>query len=204
MFSFPASWPLDRRTAASIPRRGRLAVVRVTPGVGDLYQGFLLAGARGFGGTLPWARRMLVEERGWLTSQEFVDVFSLCNFLPGPNVVNVSIVVGARFRGVRGSLAAFAGLLTVPLAAVLTLAALYTRFGRAPGIDALLRGVGAAAAGLVIATAVRMASTLPRGPRALGFLVLTFAAIALLRWPLLLVLLGLAPLSVLAAWIRRA
>ncbi|HEV8616192.1 MAG TPA: chromate transporter [Methylomirabilota bacterium] len=171
--------------------------------VGDLYRGFLLAGARGFGGTLPWARRMLVEERRWLTAQEFTDVFSLCNFLPGPNVVNVSVVVGARFHGVRGSLAAFAGLLTVPLTTVLTLAALYGRFGRMAGVDALLRGVGAAAAGLVIATALVMAGPLLRQPRALAFLVVTFTAIAIMRLPLLLVLAALAPLSVLAAWARR-
>jgi chromate transporter len=171
--------------------------------VGDLYRGFLLAGARGFGGTLPWARRMLVEERRWLTAQEFTDVFSLCNFVPGPNVVNVSIVVGARFHGVRGSLAAFAGLLTVPLTTVLTLAALYGRFGRMAGVDALLRGVGAAAAGLVIATALVMAGPLLRRPRALAFLVVTFAAIAIMRLPLLVVLAALVPLSVLAAWVRR-
>lgn len=177
----------------------------MTPGptIGDLYRGFFRAGARGFGGTLPWARRMLVEERRWLSPQEFTNAFSLCNFLPGPNVVNLSIIVGARYHGVRGALTAFAGLLTVPLAAVLTLAVLYTRFGRVPGVDAMLRGVGAAAAGLVIATALKMAMPLARRPQALAFLVLTFAAIALLRWPLLLVLLGLAPASVLVAWIRR-
>jgi chromate transporter len=171
--------------------------------LGDLYRGFFGAGARGFGGTLPWARRMLVEERRWLTPQEFTDVFSLCNFLPGPNVVNVSIVVGARFQGVRGSLAAFAGLLTVPIVAILTLAVLYARFGQLPGIDAILRGVGAAAAGLITATGLRMAASLARVPRALVFLVITFIAIAILRLPLVPVLLAVAPLSVLAAWVRR-
>jgi len=172
--------------------------------LGELYRGFFSAGARGFGGTLPWARRMLVEERRWLTPQEFTDVFSLCNFLPGPNVVNVSIVVGARFHGVRGSLAAFAGLLTLPIVAILTLAVLYERFGQLPGIDAVLRGVGAAAAGLISATGLRMATALSAMPRSLVFVAITFVAIAILRWPLIPVLLGLAPLSVLAAaWARR-
>jgi len=174
---------------------------RVT--LGELYRGFFYAGARGFGGAMPWARRMLVEERRWLTAQEFTDVFSLCNFLPGPNIVNVSVVVGARFAGPRGSVAAFTGLLTVPLAVVLALAALYTRFGHLPGIDALLRGVGAAAAGMVLATGFKMAEPLARTPRVLGFLLGTFAAIALLRWPLVPVLFALAPLSVLAAWFRQ-
>ncbi|HEY3067903.1 MAG TPA: chromate transporter [Methylomirabilota bacterium] len=171
--------------------------------LGDLYRGFFGAGARGFGGTLPWARRMLVDERRWLTPQEFTDIFSLCNFLPGPNVVNVSIVVGARFQGVRGSLVAFAGLLTLPIVAILTLALLYERFGQLPGIDAVLRGVGAAAAGLISATGLRMAAPLARLPRALVFLAITFVAIAVLRWPLVPVLLVVAPLSALAAWGQR-
>jgi chromate transporter len=175
---------------------------RVT--LGELYRGFLHAGARGFGGAMPWARRMLVEERRWLTAQEFTDVSGLCNFLPGPNIVSVSVVVGARFAGPRGSVAAFTGLMTVPLAVVLGLATLYTRFGHLPGIDALLRGVGAAAGGMVLATGFRMLEPLPRTPRVFSFLLVTFAAIALWRWPLVPVLFALAPLSVLIAWLRRA
>ena len=180
-----------------------LAGAPPAPTVRELYRGFFLAGARGFGGTMPWARRMLVEERRWLTAQEFTDLFGLCNFLPGPNVVNLSIVVGARYHGPRGSLASFAGLLTLPLVVVLTLAALYGRFGEVAGVDALLRGVGAAAAGLVLSTGLKMAVPLARRPRALVFLAVTFVAVAWLRWPLVPVLLTLAPLSVLAAWVRR-
>ena len=172
--------------------------------LGDLYRAFLGVGARGFGGVLPWARRMLVEERRWLSAAEFTDLFGLCNFLPGPNTVNLSIIVGGRFHGVRGALVALTGLLTLPLAIVCTLAALYARFGQLPGLEALLRGVGAAAAGLVLATGLKMAAPLARTPRALAFLVVTFVAIAVLRWPLVPVLLTLAPLSVLAAWRRRA
>ncbi len=171
--------------------------------VSDLFFQFLRVGARGFGGTLPWARRMLVEERRWLTAQEFLDAFSLCNFLPGPNVVNIAVVVGARFHGARGALAAFAGLVSLPVVIVLTLGALYARFGQLEGIDGMLRGVGAAAAGLVIATGLKMALPLGRSPRALAVLVAIFVAIGLLRWPLVPVLLGLAPLAVLAAWVGR-
>jgi chromate transporter len=112
--------------------------------------------------------------------------------------------VGARFHGVRGALTALAGILTLPLVVVLALALLYDRFGHLPGIDALLSGVGAAAGGLVLATGVKMADALPRTARALGFLALAFVAVGLLRWPLVPVLLTLAPLSVLAAWRRRA
>ena len=175
---------------------------RVT--LAELYRGFFHAGARGVGGVLPWARRMLVEERRWLTAAEFTDLFSLCNFLPGPNTVNLSIVVGARFHGVRGAVTALAGMLTLPLLTVLLLAALYDRFGAAPGVDAALRGIGAAAGGLVLATGVKMAEPLRGRPRALGVVLVTFVAIALVRWPLVPVLLALAPLSVLIAWVRRA
>ena len=178
------------------------AAGRVT--LGELYRGFVSAGARGCGGAMPWARRMLVEERRWLTPREFTDVFGLCNFLPGPNIVNVSIVVGARFGGPRGAVVACLGLLSLPFAVVLALAVLYSRYGHVPGIDAGLRGVGAAAGGLVFATGIRMAEGLPRTALAAGFLLLAFVAIGLLRWPLIPVLFTQAPLSVLAAWLRRA
>jgi chromate transporter len=173
------------------------------PTLGQLYRGFFHVGARGFGGVLPWARRMLVEERRWLTAAEFTDLFGLCNFLPGPNTINLSIVVGARFHGVRGALTAFAGILTLPVMVVLSLAVLYDRLGHVPGVDGVLRGVGAAAGGLVLATGIKMAEALPRTVRALTFLGLAFVAIGVLRWPLLPVLLTLAPLSVASAWWRR-
>jgi chromate transporter len=184
--------------------RSPLAGPGPAPTLGAIYRGFFHAGARGFGGVLPWAYRMLVEERRWLTARQFTDLFGLCNFLPGPNTVNLSIVVGARFHGARGSATALAGILTLPLGVVLALAVLYDRFGQLPGVDAALRGLGAAAGGLVLATGLRMAAPLLRRPRPLAFLAVTFAAVALLRWPLLPVLLTLAPLSVLAAWLRRA
>jgi chromate transporter len=172
---------------------------RVT--LGELYRGFLGTGARGFGGTLPWARRMIVEERRWLSEREFIDLFSLCNFLPGPNVSSMSVIVGARFHGVLGAAAALGGLLTVPLTTILTLAVLYRHVAQLPGVDAALRGVGAAAGGLVLATGLRMAMALGRAPRVLLFLAAAFVAVAVLRWPLVPVLLGLAPVSVLAAWV---
>jgi chromate transporter len=180
-----------------------LAGASPRPTLGELYGGFFHAGARGFGGVLPWARRMLVEERRWLSAAEFTDLFGLCNFLPGPNTINMSIVVGARFHGARGALTALAGLLTLPLVIVLALAVLYARFGEVAGIDAFLRGLGAAAGGLVLATGLKMAAPLLTTPRTLGFLVVTFVAVALLRWPLVPVLFTLAPLSVLVAWLRR-
>jgi chromate transporter len=147
---------------------------------------------------------MLVEERRWLTVEEFTDVFGLCNLLPGPNTLNITIVVGARFHGWRGALVGVAGLLSLPLTVALLLGGLFAHIGTMPGIEAVLRGVGAAVAGLVLATGIKMAASLGRTPRALGFLIVTVVAIALLRWPLVPVLLALIPLSVLVAWIRHA
>ncbi|MBI3637651.1 MAG: chromate transporter [Candidatus Rokubacteria bacterium] len=176
----------------------------VAPTIGDLYRGFFRAGASGFGGTLFWAHRMLVEQRRWLTAEEFTEIFSLCQFLPGPNVINMSIAVGSRFNGLRGALTAFAGLMTVPVTSITTLAILYRHFGQTPGIDGVLRGVGAAAAGLVAAMGLQLAAPLVRSRRAIVFMVAAFAGIALLRWPLVPVLLVLAPVSVLAARATRA
>jgi chromate transporter len=152
---------------------------RVT--LGELYRGFLYAGARGFGGAMPWARRMLVEERRWLTAQEFTDVFSLCNFLPGPNIVSVSVIVGSRFAGPRGAVVAFAG---VPDGAA----------GGRPAAGGALRAIrppprrGGAAERrrrgrrrAVLATGLRMAEGLPRSVPALGFAILAFVAIGVLR-----------------------
>jgi len=173
------------------------------PSVRELFWAFARTGARGFGSTWPWARRMLVDETRWLTAEEFTDVFNIGNFLPGPNVINVAVIVGTRFRGLRGALAAFLGLLSLPFCIVLALGAFYTRFGQLPGIDGVLRGIGAAAAGLMIAMGVRMAMPLLPALRAVGFMAVTFVAIAIMRLPLVPVLLVLAPLGVLLSWTRR-
>jgi chromate transporter len=182
------------------PCRNVAARSRVTRAA--LFWGFLTVSLSGFGGVMPFARRMLVERRKWLTEGEFVDLLSLCQFLPGPNIVNVAVCVGSRFQGPLGSLVSLAGLLIAPFALVLGLAALYTRFGNHPLVNGALAGVGAAAAGLVVAMGIRMALPFIRIRRAVLFAAVTFAAVALLRWPLYGVLALAAPLSIAAAWRR--
>jgi chromate transporter len=172
--------------------------------LGALFLGFLRVAASGFGGVLPWARLMLVEERGWLDDREFTDVLGLSQFLPGPNIVNVSIVVGARFHGVRGALVAFAGLMAVPVALVLVVAVLYARHGGLVPVQGALAGVSAAAAGLVVAMGIRMAAPYRWHPGPALFALLAFVAVAIVRWPLPCVLLVLAPLGIAAAWKRHA
>jgi len=124
---------------------------------GALFSGFFQAGIIGFGGVLPFARRLMVEKWEWLTAAEFNDLFSLCQFMPGANIVNMSFAFGARHQGVSGALSAVAGLLAAPMAIVLALGALYARFGGIPVVQHGLAGLAAAACGLVAATAVKIA-----------------------------------------------
>lgn len=170
------------------------------PTVAALFLGFLATGICGFGGVLPWARRSLVERRRWLTASEFTDMLSLCQILPGGNVVNLSVAVGAHFRGLPGGIAAFAGLMGAPIVIVTTLGLIYVRVDQIPAVQHAFLGLSAAAAALVLATACRIAA--PLHARPVGALVglATFAGVAVLRFPLVQVIAVLAPVSVLLAW----
>lgn len=176
----------------------------VAPGSGQLFLRFMQIAVTGFGGVTPWARRMLVEERRWLNAEEFTDVLSLCQLLPGPNIVNIAVCIGARFDGVRGALAAFMGLMVAPVAIVLTLGALYTQYGYLPAVSSAFRGISAAAAGLVVAMGLKMAASRRLRSAMAVFAVITFIGVALVRLPLGLILAGVAPASVAAAiWKRK-
>ena len=170
-----------------------------------LFGTFFQIAVSGFGGTLPFARRMLVERRAWLSPDDFTETLSLCQSLPGPNVVNMSIVVGARACGWRGSVAAFAGLVGTPVLIVITLGALYSRFGGLDQVRHALVGLGAAAAGLVVATAARMAEPLLKSRPwvASPFIAAGFLAVAIFKLPLPWVLVALAPVSIGAAAMWR-
>lgn len=175
---------------------------RKVPELSELFYGFLAISMSGFGGVLPWARRSLVEQRGWLGECEFAEVLALCQFLPGPNIVNLSIIVGSRFHGVAGALTAFAGLVGAPLLLMLALGALYARYGELEALRGALAGLAAGAAGLLLAMAVKMLLPLLRERRlaALLFMLAAFAGVGLLRLPLYWVVLAVAPLSI--AWCR--
>lgn len=160
-------------------------------GLKALFLGFSTIGLSGFGGVLPFARRLLVEERGWLSAEEFNTLLGLCQFLPGPNVANLAVAVGARYRGVAGSVAAVAGLLAGPMVIALGLALLYDHFGSHPVVQGMLRGIAAVGCGLLFATAIRMGMAVKHKPFLLPFAALAFTAIAILRWPLPAVMLGL-------------
>ena len=166
------------------------------PSVRDLFVGFFGIGIVGFGGVLPWARRMMVEQRGWLTPADFTDVLALCQILPGPNIVNMAVALGARFQGLVGALAAITGLLLAPFAIIIALGTLYGEYGQWPIVRHAFTGLAAAASGLVIAMAIKIASPL-RSLAQIGVALLAFGAIAMGRLPLLPTLAVLAPISIL-------
>lgn len=161
---------------------------------------------QGFGGVLAVAQRVLCDQKRWLSKAEFLELLALAQVLPGPNVCNVALMVGDRFFGWRGAFAALAGMMTVPLIIVLAVAAVYAEYAVHPAVAGALKGMGAVAAGLILGTALRLASALRTNPMGVGACAvlggLAFAAVALLRWPLVWVLLGLGPLACGLAWAR--
>ncbi|MGE0224003.1 MAG: chromate transporter [Acetobacteraceae bacterium] len=161
--------------------------------------GFFTVGICGFGGVLPWARRMIVEQRRWLTPAEFTDVLSLCQFLPGPNIINVSVALGARWHGPAGAVVAFVGLLAAPTAIVLTLATIADRFAEEAMVRDAFSGLAAAASALVLAMALKIAAPLRDRWSAIAIGGVTVVAIAVFRLPLSVVLLVMAPVSIFLA-----
>ena len=187
----------------SMDRDANSNVDRRPPAERELFITFLTIGLSGFGGVLPWARRVLVERKGWMSPEEFNETLSLCQSLPGPNVVNLSVVVGGRSAGALGAVSALLGLVAAPVAIVLVLAALYARFGETGRIPGAITALGAAAAGLVWATAAKMAQPLvtKRPVSCSATIALAFMAIVLLRLPLPAVLAALTPVGMAVVWL---
>src|SRR5882757_1758508 len=167
------------------------------PGLLELFIAFAKMSLAGFGGVLVWARRGIVDQHRWMTAEEFNDTFALCHFLPGPNIVNLSVVFGSRFRGIAGGVAAFAGLVGPPVVIAIVLAALYARYGEIDALRRILAGVSCAAVGLLIAVVFKMMMPLIKKRDGVGLVMLiaVFVAIGLLRLPLQIVLLVAIPVS---------
>ncbi len=189
---------LDPRAAAASP-----AVP--SPSLTELFRAFLSMALHGFGGVLPWARRTIVEDKRWMTPQEFNEAFAVAQFLPGANIVNLAVVFGGRLHGAAGAAVALAGLMLPPTLTMIVLGALYARFGDLAALQRVLAGLAAAAAGLIGAMVIKMGQPLLReGLLPLAVAALAFLAIGVMRFSLPLTLIVLAPLSiVLAAWVRR-
>jgi chromate transporter len=153
-----------------------------------------------FGGALFWARRELVERRRWLTDREFVELLTIGQLLPGPNVLNLTVMVGHRFAGFTGALVGVVGYLGWPCLVVIGMGMLYQHYGNQPQVQHALAGMSKVAAGLLLATVIKLATTLPRNWRSGLFGIVAFLGVGVMRWPLLWVLSALAPCAVVFAW----
>jgi chromate transporter len=204
--STPAS-PESQNTAAMSATPPTSALPKPPPSLSELFIAFATISLSGFGGVLAWSRRMMVEQRRWLTAEQFNEVYALCSFLPGPNIVNFSVVFGSRIRGPLGGLVALVGLLGPPMVLIIIIGAIYAHYGDIPALRRALTAVAAAAAGLIMATVAKMARA-QFGNRALAgplIALATCGAIGIVHWPLPLVLLAIVPLSIAATamnWAR--
>ena len=174
----------------------------------ELFVAFTVLALQGFGGVLPIAQRELVEKRRWLSQAQFLETLSVGQVLPGPNIVNMALIIGDRFFGWRGALASLLGLLLAPLALVMTMAVLYAQHARNPVVAGAVRGMGAVAAGLIVAMALKLLPTLRRNPLpriacALAVLA-TWGIVGALRVPMAWAVLGVGALSMALAWHRIA
>jgi chromate transporter len=175
------------------------------PSLLELFVAFAKMSLAGFGGVLVFARRAIVEQHRWMTAEEFNETFALCHFLPGPNIVNLTMVFGSRFRGIAGGLAAFTGLLGPPTLIMTVLATLYARFGDVDALRRILAGVSCVAVGLLLSVVFRMMMPLVRKRDAVGlvFLLAVFLAIGVARLPLAAVLLVAVPISLAVTIVMR-
>jgi chromate transporter len=172
--------------------------------LGALFIAFLKVSLCGFGGGLVWARRVAVEQRRWVSEDEFADILSLCQFMPGPNIIGIAVCVGAKLRGSIGAIAAASGFVLLPGTIGFLLGALYLQHAHLAVLQNILGGISAAAAGLLIATGIRMLMPYRGRPAALLFAVLAFGLMTFSGLPLLIVLFGLIPLSTAVAGIEYA
>ncbi|WP_245715466.1 chromate transporter [Propionivibrio dicarboxylicus] len=171
----------------------------------DLFFSFTWLALQGFGGVLAVVQQELVERKRWMTNEEFVENWAVAQILPGPNVINISIMIGSRYFGLPGALAAMSGMIVLPLLLLLVLTVSYQQFSDIPAVAGALRGMGAVAAGLIMATGLKMLPALRKNPLGVPLCALfagvCFVCIALLRVPLVYVLFGLGGIAcVIAYW----
>jgi chromate transporter len=197
--------PDSSPAAVPIPGSEPDSLTSTPPSLIELFVAFAKMSLAGFGGVLVFARRAIVEQHRWMTAEEFNETFALCHFLPGPNIVNLTMVFGSRFRGITGGLAAFAGLLGPPTVIMTVLATLYARFGDVDALRRVLAGVSCVAVGLLLSVVFRMMMPLFRKRDAVGliFLLAVFVAIGVARLPLATVLLVAVPISLAVTIVMR-
>ncbi len=194
--SSPGAHPADGRPR---PRPASLT---------DLFVSFTLLALQGFGGVLAIVQRELVDRKGWPSNEEFLEDWAVAQIMPGPNVVNLSLMIGGRYFGLRGALAALAGMLVVPLLVILLLAVVHARFADNPQVAGALRGMAAVSAGLIGAAGLKLSVALKTSPVSLlacvAIAVAAFILVALVKVRLAFVLVGLGGLGCVLAWRKLA
>ena len=199
-----AAPPSSPPTARTPPVPDEPALLPGPDSLWALFVAFTLLALQGFGGVLVVVQRELVERRRWMGRAEFLEEWAVAQIMPGPNVVNLGLILGDRFFGWRGAVVALLGLITVPMCVVLTLAVFYTHYQDQAAVAGALRGMAAVAAGLILATGLKLVPALRHHPLGIPLCAVfggaCFAMIALLRWPLPAVLLGVGGLSCWLTW----
>lgn len=157
---------------------------------------------QGFGGVMAVTQRELIERRRWMPLEPFLEDWAVAQVLPGPNVANLGVILGDRWFGARGAAVCLLGLFLFPLIIVGLLALVVTRWQDVPWVQGALHGMGLMVVALILTTAVKLAAALRTHVGGLPFCVLagtaTFIAMAVLRLPLVWVLLVVGSLS--CAW----
>ena len=167
----------------------------IHPNAQELFMGFMKLGLMGFGGVLPLAHRMIVDDRKWLTIEEFTHLLGVCQLLPGGNIINMSVAIGYQFQGVKGAVSAVVGLISAPTSIVILLYELYARFQSIPMVKHMLEGLAAAAAGLLFAMGLKMLRPILNRAMTWFTIALTFVFMLLLKVPLLLTLIILIAIN---------
>ncbi len=166
------------------------------PSLSDIFFAFFKVGISAFGGALPWVRRVLVEERRWLSDTEFNEIITVCAAVPGPNVVNVTVFFGARHHGITGGIVGFVGLVGAPLCILLALNHGYQLFAHVPQVKSAMHGMGIVATSYLVTMALKMGKPFRTKAWAIALCIVAASLSAFLHWPMALVLLSCGAVGV--------
>ncbi len=174
-----------------------------TPNCKALFLRFMKLGLMGFGGVLPLAHRLIVEDQKWLTSAQFTDLLGVCQILPGGNIVNMAVAIGYDFSGVKGAMSAVFGLMLAPTIIVISIYQLYAQFQYIPLVQHMIQGLAAAAAGLLFATGFKMLKPLMKSKLTYFTIILTIIFMLFIKLPLALTLLILVAINIAVLSIKQ-
>ncbi len=195
-------WPVGKIHIPARPILEHTATQSVSPrdvSLAELFKGFMIIGLLGFGGLAMSAYYIIVEKRRWLDKKEFSELFAICSILPGGNIMNATIMIGARYQGALGSVVAMSALLLMPLLILIALAMTYDHFSYLPDVRAAMAGAASAAAGLIVATATKLGLGVVWRVAPIVFAVTTFVAVSIFHAPLWMVVMTIGSLSILMA-----